>query len=54
MPLGTAIAYTVAKECRSPTSEDAAQSLGSANLAESLKIASVQLRINLATAFDQV
>ena len=44
----------VANECWTPTSEDAANALGAANLSPSLKVAFVEFRIDLTTTFDQV
>ena len=46
--------YAVTKESWSPTSEHAAETLGSTDRVEGLHVALVELRINLATAFDEI
>ena len=42
----------ISNESRSPTSEVASQSLGTINLAESLKVALVHIGIDLTTTLD--
>jgi hypothetical protein len=48
------LAYTVAKESGTPTGEHAAETLGSTDCVEGLHVALVELRVNLATAFDEI
>lgn len=47
-------AYAVSEKSRTPTSEHASHALCTANQAERLHVALVQLRINLSAAFDQI
>lgn len=47
-------AYTVTKESGTPTSEHAAETLGSTDRVEGLHVALVKLRVNLATALDEI
>lgn len=47
-------AYTVADEGGTPASEHTTETLGYANLRESLHVALVELRVHLSSALDQV
>jgi hypothetical protein len=46
--------YAITKESRTPTGEHAAETLGSTDCAEGLHVALVELRVDLATAFDEI
>lgn len=48
------LTHTVAKESGTPAGEDTAETLGSANLVEGLHVALVELRVDLAAAFDEI
>lgn len=45
---------TVSEECRAPTSHDATETFGAIDFPPSLKVASVELRIDLASGLDKI
>lgn len=46
--------YRVSKKCWTPAGKDTSQALGAAYLAPGLEVSFIQLRVNLASAFDQI
>jgi hypothetical protein len=46
--------YTIAKESGTPTSDHTAETLGSTDGVEGLHVALVELRVNLAAAFNEI
>lgn len=48
------LAYTIAKEGGTPTGEHTTETLGSADCVKGLHVALIELRVNLATAFNEI